>query len=259
MRARNISSNHLFAILFVSVLLASLSANQAFAMGQAPSTCNNRYDGPITSAKITVGDKTYFPMTSNVSFHLPNDKSYTISFTIHTPSQSSQGNTLPGTTWYSTSAPGYQMGTCVNGATSNQDITLTLNEGHSGSLAPDATQTVNWRTLVSGFSYVVQWTNPNATKPGIPTNLSATVLSSSEIDLSWNAPTNDGGSPITGYRIQSSTDGSTWTTIVKNTGTTGTTYSDTGLFSNTTYYYRVFALNSVGSSYRSNIASATTQ
>jgi len=37
-----------------------------------------------------------------------------------------------------------------------------------------------------------------------------------------------------------------------------TTYSDTGLQPNTTYYYRVFALNSVGSSYRSNVTSATT-
>ena len=97
-----------------------------------------------------------------------------------------------------------------------------------------------------------------ATIPTHPTNLTATAVSSSEIDLNWNTPSSDGGSPITGYRIQESTDDSTWTTIVKNTGNTNTAYSDTGLSDNTTYYYRVFALNSVGSSYRSNIADATT-
>jgi YVTN family beta-propeller protein len=97
-----------------------------------------------------------------------------------------------------------------------------------------------------------------ATIPTHPTNLTATAISSSQINLSWNAPSSDEGSPITGYRIQSSTDGSTWSTIVKNTGSTDTTYSDTGLEPNTTHYYRVFALNSVGSSYRSNVASATT-
>lgn len=97
-----------------------------------------------------------------------------------------------------------------------------------------------------------------ATVPTHPSNLTATAASSSEIDLSWNAPSSDGGSPITGYKIQISTDGSTWTTIVKNTGSTDTSYSDIGLNHTTTYYYRVFALNSAGSSYRSNIASATT-
>lgn len=97
-----------------------------------------------------------------------------------------------------------------------------------------------------------------ATIPTRPSNLTATAVSSSEIDLSWNAPSSDGGSPITGYRIQISTDDSTWTTMVKNTGNTNTAYSDTGLSPDTTYYYRVFALNSVGSSYRSNVASATT-
>ena len=97
-----------------------------------------------------------------------------------------------------------------------------------------------------------------ATIPTHPTNLTATAVSSSEIDLNWNMPASDGGSPITGYRIQESTDDSTWTTIVKNTGNTSTVYNDTGLSDNMTYYYRVFALNSVGSSYRSNIADATT-
>ncbi|WP_166389712.1 hypothetical protein [Candidatus Nitrosotalea sp. TS] len=148
---------------FAMILVVSLgiSANEAFAMGQAPSTCNNRYDGTITAMKITVGYRTYNPMANpEVSFQLKNDRSYTVTFTIHTPSQSSQNNTLAGDTWYDTSAPGYQLGTCVSGAAPNQDITLTETESHPGNLAPQTTQNVTWNTLVPGHAaYCIKWIN----------------------------------------------------------------------------------------------------
>lgn len=143
------------------ILVASLgiSANEAFAMGQAPSTCNNRYDGTITAMKITVGSRTYNPIANpGVTFQLKNDRSYTVTFTIHTPSQSSQNNTLAGDTWYDTSAPGYQLGTCVSGAAPNQDIRITETESHPGNLAPQTTQNVTWSTLASGqASYSIKW------------------------------------------------------------------------------------------------------
>src|SRR5206468_9733879 len=54
--------------------------------------------------------------------------------------------------------------------------------------------------------------------PGAPTNLSASPVSSTQIALSWNAPSNNGGSPIIGYRVERSADnGATWS-IVTNTG-----------------------------------------
>ena len=97
------------------------------------------------------------------------------------------------------------------------------------------------------------------TIPQSPTNLSATSTSSSQINLSWNAPADNGGSSITGYEIERSTDsGSTWSTIVPNTASQSTSYSDTGLSPNTSYSYRVSAINSVGTSAPSNVASATT-
>src|SRR6267143_1425252 len=96
------------------------------------------------------------------------------------------------------------------------------------------------------------------TVPQPPTGLNATAFSSSQINLNWNAPTNDGGSPVTSYELKGSTDGSTWSVLVRNTHSTSTTYSDTGLSANTTYYYRVFAINDVGTSLSSNTTSATT-
>jgi hypothetical protein len=102
-------------------------------------------------------------------------------------------------------------------------------------------------------------TGSTATAPQPPTNLSAVAASTSQINLSWNAPTNNGGSAITGYKIERSTNaGSTWSILVANTASTSTTFSDTGLTANTSYTYRVSAINNIGASNPSNTASATT-
>ncbi|HEX5458229.1 MAG TPA: fibronectin type III domain-containing protein, partial [Candidatus Nitrosotalea sp.] len=96
--------------------------------------------------------------------------------------------------------------------------------------------------------------------PQPPTGLTASAISSSQINLSWIAPTNNGGAPITGYKIERSTDsGSTWSTIVSNTVFASTTYSNNGLTASTTYTYRISAINSVGTGQASVTASATTQ
>ena len=78
-----------------------------------------------------------------------------------------------------------------------------------------------------------------------------------QINLSWTAPS--GNATISGYQIERSTNGgSTWSTIVSNTGSAGTAYSDTGLAASTTYTYRISAINSGGIGSPSSTASATT-
>ena len=69
-----------------------------------------------------------------------------------------------------------------------------------------------------------------ATAPGAPTGLSATASGTTAINLSWSAPGSTGGSAITGYRIEVSSNGtSSWTNLVANTSNTTTTYAHTGL------------------------------
>ena len=115
---------------------------------------------------------------------------------------------------------------------------------------------VNWTTDTSALMIKV---NGKLTAPGAPTGLMATASGQSAINLEWTAPTSDGGSAITGYRIEVSADaGSTWTDLVATTGDTATTYAHTGLAGGTTRHYRVSAINAIGTGDASGTASATT-
>ncbi|HET8589014.1 MAG TPA: fibronectin type III domain-containing protein, partial [Nakamurella sp.] len=94
--------------------------------------------------------------------------------------------------------------------------------------------------------------------PGAPIDLTATA-GDAQVDLSWTAPTDDGGSPILGYNVFVGTEpgGESATPVNGGTLVPGTTYTVTGLTNGTTYYFVVEAVNDVGSSDPSNEASAT--
>ena len=99
---------------------------------------------------------------------------------------------------------------------------------------------------------------PTAQPPWAPTGLTATAGGQTRIDLSWNAPASNGGAAITGYRIEVSTDRSSWSSLDANTGSTATRYSHTGLTAGSARHYWVSAINSAGTGPASNVATATT-
>jgi len=132
------------------------------AMGDAPSTCDNRYDGVITSMTISYNNQTFDAMKSNIVLDVPNNQSYLISFTIHTNNQSSQGNNNTGTTWYDTDAYGFDLGMCVSNVGANQDVSTTLTLSEPPNFDPQITQQqVGWSTFTNGpVSYNINWTSP---------------------------------------------------------------------------------------------------
>ncbi|UCG69604.1 MAG: fibronectin type III domain-containing protein, partial [Thermoplasmata archaeon] len=75
------------------------------------------------------------------------------------------------------------------------------------------------------------------------------------INMTWNAPTNEGGAPITNYNVYRK-EGSDQEEFLLDVGNV-TTYNDTSVSNGVTYYYRVTAENSYGESPKSNQASAT--
>jgi chitodextrinase len=89
----------------------------------------------------------------------------------------------------------------------------------------------------------------DATAPSVPTNLQATVVSTSRIDLTWTASTDNVA--VAGYRVYRG--GS----LVASPA--GASYSDTGLAAGTTYSYRVAAYDAAGNtSAQCGAVSATT-
>ena len=81
--------------------------------------------------------------------------------------------------------------------------------------------------------------------PDTPSDLTATA-GAWTVDLSWTAPADDGGSNITGCRIERSTDGSSWTDLVVDTRSVTTSYQAIGLTGGITHWFRMSARTVVG-------------
>ena len=88
--------------------------------------------------------------------------------------------------------------------------------------------------------------------PSIPVNLSAQAVSSSQINLSWSASTDNVG--VTGYHVFRDGGGTAIATV-----TSGTSYPDAALVAGSNHSYNVSALDAAGNeSAKSSPASATT-
>jgi chitodextrinase len=144
--------------------------------------------------------------------------------------------------------------TPINGFTTrvltqpDTDIAIDKNVTSTGTYSATATVSGSWLMQAVGFKAAN--TSGDTTAPTVPTGLSATATSPSQINLSWTASTDSVG--VTGYKIFR--DGSQINTA------TGTTFSDTGLTPSHSYSYTVLAYDAAGNnSAQSSSASATTQ
>jgi HYDIN/CFA65/VesB family protein len=89
--------------------------------------------------------------------------------------------------------------------------------------------------------------------PDAPSNLVASAISDTRVDLIWV----DNSNNELGFRIERSLDGFNFVEI-GSVGSNVTSFSDTTVFANTTFFYRVMAFNNFGNSSPSNIADVTT-
>ncbi|NBX81491.1 hypothetical protein EBQ90_00140, partial [bacterium] len=178
------------------------------------------------------------------------------------------GNAQVSLTW---AAPSSNGGSAIT----DYVIQFSSNSGTSWSTFSDGTSTATSAAvtgLVNGTAYVFRVaavnsagtgsysTNsgsvtPTASTPGAPTSVAGTI-GNTQVSLTWVAPSSNGGSAITDYVIQfSSNSGTSWSTFGDGTST-ATSATVTGLVNGTAYIFRVAAVNSAGTgSYSSNSAS----
>jgi hypothetical protein len=141
--------------------------------------------------------------------------------------------------------------------------TVTASPGGATCTVTGASGSCTVTGLANGTAYTFTAiaTNADGTSPAsvasasitpstIPSNVAAPTATRGDQQalLTWTAPF-DGGSPITGYKIEVSSDnGSNWTDDTTNTGSSATSYTVNNLTNGTAYVFRITAINANGSS-----------
>lgn len=153
---------------------------------------------------------------------------------------------------------GYKVDRSANGSTGWSEIADIAADSTSYS-DTSVTEHSTWYYRVyaysdlgdSGFSNTA-----NATTIIIaPTNLTATAVSSSQIDLAWD----DNSGVEDGYKIERSANGSTGWSQIGTAAANAEAYSDNGLDDNATWHYRVRAYDGSDNSAYTSVANATTE
>lgn len=174
----------------------------------------------------------------------------------------------------------YQITYAGNGATTAPPDSVTTNTDSTiapqGAMVRTGFDFVNWNTRPngSGTTYAVndtytagssltlyaQWTPTVATVPATPSTPTVTVADD-DVTITWTAPT-DGGSAITGYLVETSSDGgATWTTAAGACAaaqtSTATSCSINDVPRGTDLQVRLSAINAIGTSAPSPVGQVT--
>jgi fibronectin type 3 domain-containing protein len=131
-----------------------------------------------------------------------------------------------------------------------------LTAGTAYSYRVRATDAAGNLSAYSGVASATTPSPPDTVAPTAPANLSSSVVSSSRINLSWTASSDNVG--VTGYLVERC-QGASCTNFTQIAAPTATTWSDSGLSAATAYSYRVRAGDAAGNlSAYSTVVSATT-
>ena len=110
-------------------------------------------------------------------------------------------------------------------------------------------------TAASSIININSLAAPDVTAPTSPTGLSTSASpTSSNVQLSWNASTDDVG--VTGYKLNRRVSGGSWITLVNSQ--LATTFNDTSVLQSTNYQYQVFAFDMAGNQSASSVLDVAT-
>ena len=141
---------------------------------------------------------------------------------------------------------------------------ITFNDGTSTSTSA----TITGLTLGTSYTFRVQAINsigsgtasnsssslPVITVPGTFSSGVSATASPGQVSLSWSAPSSNGGSAITDYLIEYTSNGGTSWSTYAHTASAATNAIVTGLTAGATYSFRVSAINAAGTGPVSTVA-----
>ena len=213
--------------------------------GGRPDETSTASTRTLTTTVVAREAVTLGTLRSNVTCTFDVDCTFPLSLTNPTAKNSSNVD-VAGTFAYTSSNTD---STTVSAESGGASVAL-VNAGTSTITATfTPTNTALYAVATKTFTITV-----TATAPAAPTGLSATA-GNTQASLSWTAASN-GGSAITDYLVEYSTDNSTWSTFTDGTST-GTSAKVTGLTNGTLYYFRVSAISAVNTGSSSAAASTT--
>ena len=200
---------------------------------------NSAGTGPASAPSSPVVPSTVPGAPTGVSAQAGNTQA-TVSFTA----PNNGGSTITSYTVTADDTTGTNGGQVVSGPSS--PITVTgLTNGDSYTFTVTATNANGTGPASSASNAVVP--TAAATVPTAPQNPSAREDASRGVDVSWSAPASNGGSPITSYTLYRSTRSGSETAYVSVSCTSSScTYHDSNTRHGYRYYYKVAAVNAVG-------------
>ena len=230
-------------------LTVSIPANSVHDAAGNGNPASNTVSVTVTGSSVVIPTVTAPGVPTSLSA-TPGNGIVTLSWTA--PSDTGGRTITDYKIEYRTSGGSWQ--TFADGTSTSTSATVTgLSNGQVYQFRISATNNIGTGSA-SNIVSATPIATVQATAPSAPTNLAATT-GNAQVGLSWTAP-NNGGSAITRYNIEQSTDGTTWTAATPATST-GTTVTVTGLTNDQVYHFRVSATNSIGTGSTSNTAQAT--
>ena len=136
------------------------------------------------------------------------------------------------------------IGQLPSAMTNLRQLELLWIQSNAGLCAPADPAFRAWLATVNDFRGDTCDQVPG-TVPDAPTGLTLTG-GDGALGASWTAPANDGGSVVTGYRVQWKSSAEGWDPTTREATTRTTPYRITGLTNGTTYAVRVGAVNAQG-------------
>ena len=147
----------------------------------------------------------------------------------------------------------------IAGATSSTYTLLDADEGKTIKVKVAFTDDTGEEESLLSSGVIVSPALLETQVPGAPGAPDVTLHESTSLAVAWTAPASDGGSAITGYKVQWKQAADSWDTPanVSEAAATGTSHTITGLTGGTEYSVRVLAINDAGESLTSEDGSGT--